>query len=70
MIRIEHNVETGEIKEIQLTPEEIQAYEKDAQETAAIIAQREADAASKAADRQAILDRLGITAEEATLLIS
>ena len=69
MIKVEHNVETGEIKEIELTPEEIQAYEKEAQEMAAIVAQREADAEAKAAARQAILDRLGLTADEAALLL-
>jgi hypothetical protein len=69
MHRIEHNVETGKIKEIQLTPEEIAEYENKAREVQAQM-QAEAEAlAAKAAARQAILDRLGLTADEAALLL-
>jgi hypothetical protein len=34
-----------------------------------IVAQEEADVAAKAADKAALLEKLGITAEEATLLL-
>jgi hypothetical protein len=62
---IEHNIETGEITERDMTPEELaqQAAEIEAK------AQAEAEAQSKAAARQAILDRLGLTEEEARLLL-
>ena len=57
-----HNVETGEIETREMNAEELAQRE----------AQRTADAnaeAAKTAERQAILDRLGLTAEEAQLLL-
>jgi len=69
MIRIEHNVETGEIKEIELTAEEIKDIQE-RQELAAIRnAAAEAEAQVKAEAKAALLDKLGITAEEARLLL-
>jgi hypothetical protein len=69
MFRIEHNVETGEIIEIELTAEEkaeLQLqYEKSKAEAKAI----KAEADAKEVARQALLDKLGITAEEAQLLL-
>ena len=66
MIRIEHNLETGEIKEIQLTAKEI------AEKKAADLAEsmRIQEAQEKAAAKAALLNRLGMTAEEAALLLS
>lgn len=58
----EHNCETGEITQRPLTAEEIAQRETEAQ------AQAEAKATKEAA-RQALLDKLGITAEEAQLLL-
>jgi hypothetical protein len=58
----EHNCETGEITQRPLTAEEITQREAEAQ------AQAEARAA-KAAQRQALLDKLGITEDEARLLL-
>ena len=66
MIITEHNVETGEIVERDATAEEIAQREKDAE---AALALKEAEAKAKA-KRQELLDRLGITEEEAKLLLS
>ncbi len=62
---LEHNVETGEAIERDMTAEELAQYEAD--QTA--IAARLAEAETKAAARQAVLNRLGLTEEEAALLI-
>ncbi len=61
---------TGEVQEIALTAEEIAERETHVAEYAAIKAQEEADKAAKAEARAALLDKLGITAEEAQLLLS
>ena len=67
--RIEINCETGEVKEIELTDSEVAEMEA----AAAIEEQKRADAETQAkADavaKQAILDRLGLTADEAALLL-
>jgi len=63
MIRIEHNAQTGEILEIEMTPEEIAA--KLARDEAVILEQQE-----KVLSRAALLEKLGITEEEARLLLS
>ena len=60
-----HNVETDEIIEREMTAEELQDYQAKQSEQAAEIAKFEANATA----RQAILDRLGLTAEEAALLL-
>jgi len=70
MFRLEHNVETGEVKEIALTPAEIKLKEKEAQETADLIAKQSQTEAQKAEAKAALLERLGITEEEAKLLLS
>jgi hypothetical protein len=70
MIRIEHNVETGEIKEIELTAEEIKDIQE-RQELAAIRnAAAEAEAQVKTNAKAALLSKLGITEDEAKLLLS
>jgi hypothetical protein len=66
MIKIEHNVETGEIKEIELTAKEI----KDKADLEAATQAREIEAARQATAKAALLERLGITADEAALLLS
>ena len=63
-IRI-HNVETDEVIDREMTDTEFAKYEAD--KAAQVIAQAEAEA--KEAERQAILDRLGITSEEAKILL-
>ena len=67
--RIEVNCTTGEVLEIELTDEEVAQREADA---AAAETQRKTDekaAADKAVARAAILDRLGLTADEAAILL-
>lgn len=59
----EHNIETGEIADRPMTAEEIADLEKTQAELQAKIA---AEGSAKAA----ILKKLGITAEEARLLLS
>ncbi len=61
-----HNVKTGEITEREMTAEEIAQREAD---EAAALAEKEAQAAALA-KRQALLERLGITEEEARLLLA
>ena len=61
---------TGVVTEIELTAEEVAQREADAAAYAAQKAQEEADAQAKAEAKAAILERLGITAEEAALLLS
>jgi hypothetical protein len=64
MIRI-HNVETDEIIDREMTAAELKIAEAD--QAAQEIVKAEAEA--KEAARQAILDRLGLTADEAKLLL-
>jgi hypothetical protein len=65
MIKIEHNVETGEIKEIELTAKELKEHAA----LEAITQAKDVEVEAKAKAKAALLDRLGITAEEATLLL-
>jgi hypothetical protein len=67
--RIEVNCTTGEVLEIELTDEEVAQREADAAAYAAEQAKREAEEAQKATARAAILDRLGLTADEAAILL-
>jgi len=62
-IVIEHNVATGEIIEREMT--EAEATARAAQEAEALAVQ-----AAKAADKAALLSKLGITEDEAKLLLS
>lgn len=65
MIVLEHNIETGEAIERDATPEEIERKELYVAEVAA-----EAKAeAEKAKAKVALLERLGITEDEAKLLL-
>jgi hypothetical protein len=67
--RIEVNCETGEVLEIELTDAEILQREAEAEAHAALEAEREAEEADKATAREAILSRLGLSAEEASILL-
>jgi hypothetical protein len=60
---------TGEVQEIALTAEEIAEREAMAAEYAAQKAQEELDKAAKAEAKAELLDRLGITEDEAKLLL-
>lgn len=68
MIKFEHNVETGEIIEREMTKAELTEYTADME---AIEKRKIADEeakATKAAEKAALLTRLGMTEEEAELL--
>jgi len=63
-IRI-HNAETDEIIDREMTNAEFKQYELEQKALEAVIAEAEA----KAAARQAIADRLGLTADELAVLL-
>jgi len=63
MYKLEHNINTGEIVEIPLTQEEIDMMNNDHQKFKQIHEE-------KMESKQALLERLGITEEEARLLLS
>jgi vacuolar-type H+-ATPase subunit E/Vma4 len=60
---------TGEVQEIALTAEEIAEREVMAAEYAAQKAQEELDKATRAEAKAELLERLGITKDEAKLLL-
>lgn len=62
MTIIEHNCETGKVIERELTAQEIAKREAEA-------AQAKAEAQAKAQAKAALYERLGITQEEAKLLL-
>jgi hypothetical protein len=66
---IEVNCETGEVIERPLTADEIAQREADAEAAATKAEQDAADAATKAQAKDALLAKLGITADEAALLL-
>ena len=61
-----HNAETGEIIEREMNATELKQYEKDC----AVAQIKATEDAAKAAEKAALLAKLGITADEATLLLS
>ena len=63
------NCETGEVTELDLSAEEIAQRETDAQAAVQAKAQADADAATKATAKAALLAKLGISADEAALLL-
>lgn len=65
-IVVEHNVETGEIIEREMTDAELKQSEADAKAAQDYYAMVE----QKAAEKAALLTKLGITADEAKLLLS
>ena len=65
MVRI-HNIETDEVIDREMNDEEFAKYQARQLEKEA----EQAEADAKATAKTALLDRLGITAEEATLLLS
>lgn len=62
----EHNLSTGEIIEREMTDAELEIYEAEAIEES----RKVAEAAEKVAKRAAILERLGLTEDDAKLLLS
>jgi|APGre2960657404_1045060.scaffolds.fasta_scaffold642287_1 hypothetical protein len=66
LFKVIHNVTTGEIEQVDLTADEIAVIKAD---EAAVVAEAEAKAKTEA-DKEALLAKLGITADEAKLLLS
>jgi hypothetical protein len=66
---IEINCETGEVIERPLTADEIATNEAAQAQAEADRVAAEAEAATKAEAKAALLDKLGITADEAALLL-
>ena len=64
------NCETGVVAEVPLTGEEIAQREADAAAAATAAAEAEAKAAQDAAAKDALLTKLGITEDEAKLLLA
>jgi hypothetical protein len=64
------NCETGEVTELELTAEEVAQREADAAAYAANKAAEDQAAADKATAKAALLTKLGITADEAALLLA
>ena len=64
MIRI-HNVETGEIVDREMTDIEYAQYQAEQADRQ----MKAADEIAKSAEKAALLERLGITADEAALLL-
>jgi hypothetical protein len=67
---IEVNCATGEVTERPLTAEEITQREADAAAAAIAKAEEDAKAAANAVAKDALLTKLGITADEAKLLLA
>ena len=65
MVRL-HNIETNEIIDREMNDVEFAQYEVDKAATAV----QAAELAAKAAEKEALLAKLGITADEAKLLLS
>ena len=70
MIKIEHNVSTGEITEIELSAKEIKDLEKLQAEALKLEAKERTEAEAEATAKAALLAQLGITEEQAKLLLS
>ena len=64
MVRI-HNTETDEVIDREMTDDEFAEYQAEQAERAA----KQAEAEAKLTARQAILNRLGLTADEAALIL-
>ena len=63
-IRI-HNIETGEVIDREMTDDEFSQYEADKIDQLSI----KAEIQTRAVEKQAILDRLGLTSDEVKLLL-
>jgi len=65
-----HNTETNEIVEREMNAEELAQWEADVAYYAAKAELAKAEAEAQAAQKVALLDRLGITDDEAKLLLA
>lgn len=70
MFKIIHDVETGKIEKVDLTAEEIAILEKERNERLIEIETLKIEAEAKAAAKAPLLEKLGITEDEAKLLLS
>ena len=68
-IRI-HNIETNEIIDREMSVEEYKKFQQEEKKYLEFKANEEAEAEAKAAEKQALLAQLGITEEQAKLLLS
>ena len=66
---IEIDATTGVVTERAFTPQELAQREKDAADYAAALAAAEQAAAEREAQRAALLERLGLTADEFAVLV-
>ncbi len=64
MVRI-HNIEIDEIIDREMNDDEFSQYEADQ----LALTTRKAEAEAKAAEKQAILDRIGLTADELKMIL-
>jgi hypothetical protein len=69
MHKIIHDVETGEITQIELTADEVAELQADAAKTAAKQNAEETERATKEAAKVAVLAKLGLTADEVAALL-
>ena len=69
MLMKEHNITTNEIIEREMNADELAQHEAYIAAEKAKAKAEAAEAAAKEAARQALLDKLGITADEAKLLL-
>lgn len=69
-IRTEYDALTGETVEIKLTASEIKEIEAQSAQIEADLAAREAEIAAKLSTKEAVLSKLGLTAEEAAALLA
>ena len=67
--KIEHDIATGEIIVRDMTPDELAQQEKDEAKWAKLKADQAKANTAKATAKAALLDKLGITADEAALLL-
>jgi Mn-containing catalase len=67
--KILHDVATGEITEVELTANEIKELQKKQALAEKETKAEEAEAKEKATAKAAILDRIGLTADEAKLIL-
>jgi hypothetical protein len=70
LTKIIHDAATGEISEIELSASEISEIEAAQAAQAIENSARQAESAQKAADKAALLAQLGITEDQAKLLLS
>ena len=61
----EHNIETNEVIDREMNDDEFEFYQAEQKANA----KTQAEAEAKEAQRQALLDKLGITADEAKLIL-